>query len=157
MTGSRDLTILIVIPLAALLTGWAACAGEGPGDSQGKKPPQPETDAELNLLLKARYETAAKWLQSEEFLVQAGKSSLADLSEAWRAVVDSFVELPVSPKERVAMLAKYVDFMKMLEARTEVEVRAGRAGPQDLVRAHYLRADAEIRFLRAKRQATVAP
>jgi len=157
MAGSRDLSALIAMLLALLLPGWAARAGEGPGDTQGKKPPQPEADAELNQLLKARYETAAKLLQTEETRVKFGKSTMAEVYEAWRFVVDSFVELPVSPEERIAMLAKYVGLMKALEADTVVRVRVGKAEERDVMRAQYLRADAEIRWLRAKRQATVAP
>jgi len=157
MDGSRNLNALMMIPWVMLLTGWAAAADRGPGDAQGGKPPQAQADAEWNRLLKARYESAARLLQIEEARVRVGKSTMTDVYEAWRFVVDSFVELPVSAEERIGMLAKYVGLMQALEADTVTRVRFGKAEERDVARAQYLRADAEIRWLRAKRQATVAP
>lgn len=157
MTRTRNLNTLMMILLVMLPAGWAAAAGRGPGDAQGNKPPQPEADAELHRLLKARYESAAKMLQIEEERLRFGKSTMAVICEAWRLVADSFIELPVSPQERVTMLGKYVGVMQALEADTVARVRFGKAVERDVAYAQYLRADAEIKWLRAKRQASAAP
>ena len=157
MARTRGLNALVTIPLAMLLAGWAAAAGKGPGEAQGDKPPQPAADAELHRLLKTRYESAAKMLQIEEERLRFGQSTMALICEAWRLVADSFIELPVSPEERVAMLAKYVSVMQALETDTVARVRFGKALERDIAYAQYLRADAEIKLLRAKRQASAAP
>jgi hypothetical protein len=63
------------------------------------------------------------------------------------------LELYDLPKERVEFLAKHIEFLKVHERMYEDRFKSGAGAKADLLRVRYLRLDAEIQLLRAKREA----
>lgn len=116
-----------------------------------------DAEAQLNQLLKARYEAAMKALELEEALLDAGLTTMGVVATTMRDVRDALLELPVPPAERVKVFSDYVARARKLEDRLAKRVEAGLGRPLDVVRGRYLRLDAEICLLRAKRAAAIAP
>jgi hypothetical protein len=108
-------------------------------------------DDELRRLLKERYNEAASELQAryKEFI--AGRGDLDSLYEANRSLLESGLELTDKPEEKIALLAQRVGQAREIEQVNQGRYDAGRIPVQTLNRCRYLRLDAEIQLLRAKR------
>ena len=103
---------------------------------------------ELDLLLKARYETAKSLLDLEEKRLREGVTTIGRVCDATRWVRDSALELPVSAQERLAALTNYVAVTRRLEASVDKATAQGVVPPSDREWSRYVRLDAEIMLLR---------
>jgi hypothetical protein len=116
-------------------------------------------DDDLRKLLKARYNEALVAVQG---LYQRGADGQVYACEVydpdafyhpWHRLVTSGLEVVDTQAERVALLAHQVEAMKAEEKETQLKFDVGRAVAAPLHRARYERLDAEIKLLRAKREA----
>src|SRR5262249_46245 len=125
------------------------------------KPAQAEpSDDELRKLLKARYNAAlAEAKKFHEFRELASNTAVELLPNAhgmygrWQRLLHAALELYQKPTEKIALLDQYLDMTKDAEKIEQARFDAGRSRIDDLQRARYERLDAEIRLLRAKREA----
>jgi outer membrane efflux protein len=120
-------------------------------------------DDELRKLLKARYNEAVSEAKAYYELEQLANRNAVELTrnEDYRyrmlqRVVQAGLELCDTPGEKVALLKQYLEVTKEDEKRTQARYDAQRIPIGDLNRARYERLDAEIRLLRAKREADKA-
>lgn len=124
------------------------------------KPLQPDPkDDELRKLLKERYNAAlaeARDYYAYEQLVN-GRPWLLDGPDAeyarWNRLVDSGLELCDKPADKVALLTKYLELAKDTELVEKLRSEAGERRAGSYQRAKFERLQAEIRLLRAKREA----
>jgi RNA polymerase sigma factor (sigma-70 family) len=108
-------------------------------------------DDELRKLLKERFNAALQEVQALYQLVEAGKANVDSLADAGRRLVHAGLEVYDDPKEQVALLQKYVALAKEAERIVDLRQQVGRVGVDEMHRARYFRADAEITLLRLKR------
>jgi hypothetical protein len=117
---------------------------------------KPGADADdLTKLLIERYEAAR--VEVSQLSVTLGEQLFmldVRLGEAVKRLVEAELELATSREERLALLEGYVDYLKETEALMRAMFLSGARGISlaDLARAKYVRLDAEIRLLRAKRE-----
>ncbi len=165
------------LPLYVFLT---AVGNSAPQTPQPQKPPdkpkvilpallsakslkEDPQDDELRKLLKARYNEAvseAKAYYEQEQLANRNAVELTR-NEDYRyrmlqRVVQAGLDLCDTPAEKIALLKQYLEVTKEDEKRTQARYDAHRIPIGDLNRARYERLDAEIRVLRAKREADKA-
>jgi hypothetical protein len=165
MTHTTFLQGLLTAALVSLPLGFLPmhlAAGEPPQPAEAQLPailkvkalePQPGDD-ELRKLLIARYNAAAAEMAAryKEFL--AGKSIFEEMVDVGRRLVDSGLELSDKPAEQLALREKFFELALEVEKVQNARFAAGRIGAADLESARYLRLDAEVQVLKAKRKAT---
>jgi len=123
----------------------------------GKPLKEDPKDDELRKLLKARYNEALG--EAREYYELRGRPFVClrgdpdDLYEPWQRLVQARLEVCDSPPEKVALLTQYVEMTKEAEKYDQVRYDAGRVPITILHRARYERLDAELKLLRAKREA----
>jgi hypothetical protein len=110
-------------------------------------------DDELRRLLKERFNAALSELQARYMEYTAGKASIEHLMEASRRLLDSQLELIDKPSDRVAAHEKHVEITKLVEENAKTRWDAGKIAEYELHYTRYVRIDAEIQLLKAKRQA----
>jgi hypothetical protein len=115
----------------------------------------PKDDA-LRKLLKARYNEAVSEAR-EHYIAEPSDDSRLSRQDSfysrWGRVVKAGLALCDKPADKVALLKKYLDLTKVVERAHKEGYDLGRTTKGDLNRARYERLDAEIRLLRAKREA----
>jgi hypothetical protein len=116
--------------------------------------PQPGDD-ELRKLLIARHNSAVAEMAARYKEFTAGRSTLDVLVEVGRRLVDSGLELNDKPAEQLALREKFFDLAVEVEKVQNARFAAGRIGSGDLESAHYLRLDAEVQMVKAKRKAAM--
>jgi hypothetical protein len=115
-------------------------------------PPVPGEDESRKLLREKRNEAVAAARGSyEEFL--KGRGDTDDVYRSCQRVVGAELELSATPAERVALLKQLVEAMTEVEKVLQSWRALRRVRDADVHRARYERLDAEIRLLRAKRDA----
>jgi hypothetical protein len=156
------MTRFLMLAALALLT--ATTAGRAARDEDKlpavleNKPLEPaKGDDEERKLLKERYNAALAELRARYQRFEAGNDTLDALFDAARRVLDSELELCGKAAERVAVREKYLELAREVEKIQQARVDAGRAGAQDLEQARYLRIDAQLQLLRAKKAAEAKP
>ncbi len=114
-------------------------------------------------LLKARYNAAVGELKDYyEFAALANKHGISRLYTPdglygpWKRLVQAGLELYDKPADKLVLLTQYLEITKEVEKDAQAQYDAGRTRIGDLHRARYERLDAEIRLLRAKREADKA-
>jgi hypothetical protein len=112
-----------------------------------------EKDSELKKLLIARYNEHLAQLLEVNDLVQRGAKPPDILMYPGAQFVQASLELMDKPADRIAIITEYVELAKVSERVFEAQHQAGLAVEADLHHARYLRIDAEIQLLRAKRMA----
>jgi hypothetical protein len=110
-------------------------------------------DDDLRKLLKARYNVAVRGLQARLQEFEAGRSTVEALFAAFRNVHDSQLELCEKPADQIGTRELYFELAKVVEKIVEAQFEAKRIGAGALEDARYVRLDAEIQLLKAKRQA----
>jgi hypothetical protein len=110
-------------------------------------------DDELRKLLIARYNVAVAEMQARYAEIAAGRANFDIAVEAARHLVDSGIELTDKPAEQLAFREKFLELAKEVERIIEAQVEAGKTGLAELEKARYLRLDAQIQLLKAKRMA----
>jgi hypothetical protein len=120
-------------------------------------------DDELRKLLKARYNEvlaeARDFYAFEEFAKHNAIEWYLTQEDRYRMlqrVVQAGLEVYETPSDGIALLGQYLEEARRLENRAQARYRAQRCRLGDLNRARYERLDAEIRLLRAKREADKA-
>lgn len=141
----------VAILLFACLCGVWGLLNRAAHSEQTSPPEMIQVDADLNTLLQERYDAAAKLLEIEERRLSEGVTTLGRVCEAARWVRDSASELPLSSEKRIAALRKYVQLTRRLEENVRVATEKGAAPPSEQEVARFMRLDAEITLLRAKR------
>jgi hypothetical protein len=106
------------------------------------------TDVGLPKLLKERYNTAVAELEVMQGKHEAGQAALSDVAPAVTRVVESGLELQATSKDRAALLAQYVEFLRDMEQHLRTLVENGIVSTNEVHRARYERLTAEIRLLR---------
>jgi hypothetical protein len=109
-------------------------------------------DDELCKLLKARYNLAFAEMQRGYKAWRLGLSSFDAVTDVAQQLVKSGLELIDKPAERAAFLGQYVELMKEAEKIVQEQYKHGMVPQIEVYRARYLRLDAEIQLLRAKRE-----
>ena len=152
------------VALAAVLAGaaLAALAAQKPDQPReiklpaflDAKPLKPAAnDDELRKLLKERYNVALKEVTWYNDALHTGQLSHPDLEGPFRRLVKAQLELCAGPKEEVAVLKKYVEFLQDIEKLTNLTWQAGRIPDSELLQVQYLHLDAQIQLLKAQRRA----
>jgi hypothetical protein len=120
-------------------------------------------DDELRKLLKARYnEALAEARDFYEFEDLANHNAIEwyptanDRYRMLQRVVQAGLDVCETPARKVALLTQFLEVTRGLEDRTQERYKFGRCRLGDVKRARYERLDAQIRLLRAKREADKA-
>jgi hypothetical protein len=108
-------------------------------------------DDELRKLLKARYNAAVAEMKARFKEFEAGRGRVDSMLGASKRLLESGLELSAGPNDRIKLLEQFLEMAKEAERIKQVLVDEGREAPTELHEARYLRIDAEIRLLRAKR------
>jgi hypothetical protein len=152
--------------LLLMVAGYSAAQAPPP------PPDQPETklpalltakplkedpkDDELRKLLKARYNEAVGEVKGLYAMYTAGRGTLDSFVEAGQRLVHAGLELYDKPADKVALLTQFVELTKEAEKIAQARLDAAIVPITELRRARYQRLDAEIRLLRARREAEKA-
>jgi len=107
-------------------------------------------DDELHKLLKERFNAALGETQALYKRALAGVSNFESLFDAANRLKHAGLEAFDDPKEKIALLEKFIELAKHVEKISEVRQQAGKIGAEELYRMRYCRADAEIALLRLK-------
>ena|SRR2546426_4748963 len=152
----------VFVPIMALLTLAASGSGES-GREQKKQTDVAEfigklltpapTDDELRKLQIERYNAAHLELAGIWGNVAAGKLSFHAMVEPSRRLVHSELELYQQPAEKIIARERHLTLLKEVERLTKGAWTAGVVPSFEYHQIRYLRLDAEIELLRAKRQA----
>jgi len=110
-------------------------------------------DDELRRLLIDRYNAVVSEMQARyrEFL--AGRSAIDAFVDVAKRLVESGLEVYEKPAEQITLLEQFLELAKEAERIQKERLDANRIGVQDYEYNRYLRLDAEIKLLRAKRRA----
>ena len=111
-------------------------------------------DDELRKLLIARYNVAIAEMEVRLRELRAGKCLFDALADVAQRLVDSGIELSDKPTEQLTFREQFLELATEIERIQKASFDSGRTGQADLERARYLRLDAEIQVLKAKRKAT---
>jgi hypothetical protein len=146
------------LPLAFILVGQLGAqpkddTEELPAIFKGKPIPPAAGDDELRKLLKERYNAAVAELGGRYQMFLAGRGTFDSLFDGARRVVHAGLELHDKPADQIALLTGYVELARKIEKINQARDEAGRIMRQELDYARYMRADAEIQLLRAKKAA----
>ena len=109
-------------------------------------------DDEMHKLLKERFNAALGETQAMYKRAVNGVSSFESLFDAANRLKHAGLEAFDDPKDKTALLEKFIELAKHVEKITEVREKAGRIGAEELYRMRYCRADAEIALLRLKNE-----
>lgn len=172
MKDDAKLVLCLSLGMSLMLAGGLAAqtpqSQEPPDDPQVKRPAlltagplkaDPKDD-ELRKLLKARYNAALgelkDYYEAEDFASKHAvtrRSSADDWYGTWQRLVYAGLELYDKPADRISLLTQYLEVTKGLETIAQARFDHGRTRIGDLHRARFERLDAEIRLLKAKREA----
>jgi len=109
-------------------------------------------DDEMHKLLKERFNAALGETQAMYKRAVNGISSYESLFDAANRMKHSGLEAFDDPKDKIALLEKFIELAKHVEKIAEVREKNGRIGAEELYRMKYCRADAEIALLRLKNE-----
>jgi hypothetical protein len=123
---------------------------DGPALLKTKPLAANDKDDELHKLLKERFNAALKELQAKYQQVAAGRASAESLADAGRRLMQAGLEVYDDPKDKITLMEKYVEVAKEAERIVDLQHQAGKVGVDEMERARYFRADAEIALLRLK-------
>jgi hypothetical protein len=112
--------------------------------------PGPKDD-ELRQLQIARYNETIGEIKGLFELVLRGAKTPETLFDAGTRLCQCGLDVYEDPKDRIRLLADYLEFTKKVEKAFEAEHDMGRGFGSDWHMARYYRLDAEIRLLKAKR------
>lgn len=159
-TVTRSMSWLL-LSLFILLGTHTAAQGPPPqpGDPEMKLPPllaakplkEDPRDDELRKLQKARYNEAIGELKSLYKLYKDYKIQAEPFAEAGPRLLQAGLDLYDKPADKVALLTQYLDFTKEIEKGIQLRYEAGTVDATQFHRTRYMRLDAEIHLLRAKR------
>lgn len=161
-TSVRRLIAALVVSFLPVL-GWVSPASAEQAAEQKlpailtAKPRQPgEKDDDLRKLLVARYNAAVAEIAAfyRDFL--KGRGTFETFVPAAQRLVESGIELSDTPAEQIALREQFLELAKEVEKNQLACHEAGRIPDSEVAQARYLRLDAEIRLLRAKRKADQA-
>jgi hypothetical protein len=144
--------------IAVLVAGTTAWAGQkpAPADKKAKfhlgEPLRFDPkDSPLCKLLKERFNEALAETKFRYEEVEAGRALLDKVFDCYQRLVRAGLEAADTPAERVALLKQNVDLAREIEKIVALQVEVGKATQPELHRARFLRLDAEIRLLRARK------
>lgn len=109
-------------------------------------------DDEMHKLLKERVNAALGETQAMYKRAINGISSFESLFDAANRMKHAGLEAFDDPKDKIALLEKFIELARHVEKLTEVREKNGRIGAEELYRMRYCRADAEIALLRLKNE-----
>jgi hypothetical protein len=107
-------------------------------------------DDPLHKLLKERFNAALGETQALYQRAINGVSSFESLFDAANRMKHAGLEALDDPKDKIALLEKFIELAKHVEKIAEIRQEKGRIGAEELYRMRYCRADAEIALLRLK-------
>ncbi len=108
---------------------------------------------ELGKLLRDRLVAATNEYQARMQLFTMGKEQIPFLQECAKRLLEAEVDAGANADERVKAYERYLKTMQDIENINKQRFEVGRIGIQDLEESKYHRLDAEIKLLRAKREA----
>jgi hypothetical protein len=113
-------------------------------------------DGELRRLQKERYNAAVQEAQArwQEYL--AGRCDVDALSAVSRRVLDAGAPLNDKAADRVAFFAQYAELARDMDRVARARHEAGKIPISQAAHARYMRLDAEIRLIQARREAARA-
>jgi hypothetical protein len=110
-------------------------------------------DDDLRRLQKARYNAALDEGKARFNEYLAGRGGLEKLMAAARRVLESGLELNTGAADRIQLRVQLLELAREVEKISQAKYEAGRLPVAEMARARYLRADAEIQLLQARRDA----
>lgn len=147
-------TIFFTLSFVNTLQAQDPAAGDDrpkPAILKSQPLPSDPRDDELARLLKERYNAAVAELKNSLALYEVGRGDFYSVAHAGRRVLDAGVEIWTVPKDRISLLASYVELATDNEKIAKARLEHGNGSPIDLDRATYERANAQIMLLREKR------
>jgi hypothetical protein len=159
------LTGLLTSAAALVPMGWLPVQQPAPQNALPADAPVPAIlkakprksaagDDELRKLVTARYNAAAAEMEIRLKEYLEGRVPLESMVDTARRVVESGLEVSDSAEEQQALREKFLELAVAIEKNQKTRVDAGRISPGALEEARYLRLDAEVQLLRAKRKAS---
>jgi hypothetical protein len=111
-------------------------------------------DDELRQLLKARYQCArvVADVRLRMLQVQAREETIELVFDFFQRAAESELALCDKPEDRIPIYTQLLAYAKVVEGVNKSRFVAGRLAPQDYEHSRYLRADAAIRLIEAKRK-----
>ncbi len=158
-------TVRLLVSLA-LCAAWIPLTLAGSVTAQGKaqtKLPKLlaakplETGAEsddLRQLIRARYNAVLEEVRGRYQQVRDGSGNLGQLLEAYRRLLAAGVAAADSGKNRLLFLEEFVELTRDAERLAASLTRAGVQRATEAAQARYLRLDAQIQLIRARKQLT---
>lgn len=110
-------------------------------------------DDELRKLLIARYNAAVSEMEVRYAEFLAGKTGMDVFVDVAKRLVEAGVEVSDKPAEQLRFREDFLELAVEVERIQKVRFDAARITKADLECARYLRLDAEIQVLKAKRKA----
>ena len=150
-TTKTTLAFGLAIICAALLGGWVATRSLAAADATATRQ---APDDELQRLLTARFDSAAKALRLERTKLDKGKSTFETVYQAAQRVLDAELALSTTADGRVTALTKHVELMRQFEQDAARRVEQGVLPVGDDETPRYWRLTAEVDLLRLKRATT---
>lgn len=114
-------------------------------------------DDELGRLLKERYNAAVAELKGSLAMYEHGRGNFAQIAHAGRRVLDAGVEIWTTPKDKLVLLASYVELAVDNEKLAKASYNVGQGMQIDVDRATYERVSAQLMLVREKRAAERQP
>jgi hypothetical protein len=158
--------IVRLFATAALCAAWALLALAGGAAAQGKgekklpkllaaKPLDTGAESDdLRQLIRARYNAALDEARGRYRQLQEGHGNLGQLFDAFRRLLAAGVAIADTGKTRLLFLEEYVDLTRAAERMAAEHAKAGQMPSVEAAQARYMRLDAEIQLLRARRLLT---
>jgi hypothetical protein len=107
----------------------------------------------LQQLLKARYDTARKCFEVQEAEFLAGRATMSILYEFSRNLLSAERGLRAANADRLTALERYLERTERIHKVNTERYEKGRLGFRDFAESSYLRRDAEIHLIEARRNA----
>ena len=146
-TGRQQTVLFALVALALLAflmqTPRAAEEKDKPAAGATERPA-----AKIKELLKERSKVLNKVVDLLEKQYQAGTVSINEVLQAKRAALEAKLDLSGTAAERIAVLKDAVKIAQQMVELTEARVKAGQGSEVDLLRAHALLLQCQVRLLR---------
>ena len=149
MTVIICLTPYIALPVTAPASALGAIAQENQTDLEFDYSEQAEDDA-LTKLQKEKIRAALEECDCKKRRIADGTAQLSSLIEPRRLLLRAQLDFHNEPGIVFSLLEQQVDFAKTLESAAKTRFQSGVGLPDELARATYFRADAQLKLRRAK-------
>jgi hypothetical protein len=129
-------------------------SGDDPTKGKGKKA---QMSPKIRALLEKKLEIMRKFVEFAARAHKDGVGSFAELMHAQKQLAAVELELAESPKERVAIYEKLLEWSRQAEEEAKKLAKAGVQSTSELLQAQLQVLDAELALERAKEELAAAP